>query len=185
MGRVRAPIGTPSFTVSLSNESSARSPPVSALRKASSTTPPEGRVAAAIVVRAYSWNPVESGCTSANTKPCRLAELINFAAGASGYDYNCATHTFQWDFGDGKTASTSAINLQHSYAAIGTYNVSLTISNGTQTVSAIAPVKVANAKDCPPLSASSLFIARSSAGKLMTCATSFKTPRAAGSLQPD
>jgi PKD repeat protein len=100
-----------------------------------------------------------SGCTSANTKPCRLSESINFAAGALGYDYSCAVHTFRWDFGDGTSTSTNAINLQHSYATVGTYNVSLTISNGTQTVSAIVPVKVANTKDCPPLSASSLFIA--------------------------
>jgi len=100
-----------------------------------------------------------SGCTSANTKPCTVAESINFAAGASGYDYNCAAHTFQWDFGDGKTASTSSINLQHSYAAVGTYNVALTISNGTQTVSTTVAVKVATAKTCPSLSASSFFVA--------------------------
>jgi PKD repeat protein len=100
-----------------------------------------------------------SGCTSANTKPCRVAETINFGAGASGYDYNCATHSFQWDFGDGKTATTSSINVQHSYAAVGTYNVALTISNGTQSVSTTGSVRVAATKDCPALSASSFFIA--------------------------
>lgn len=93
-----------------------------------------------------------SGCTSASTTPCIVAEQISFAAGSGGYDFSCATHTFEWNFGDGKTASTNAITTQHSYAVSGTYNVTLQISNGKQTVSMAIAVKVRTNKDaCQPL----------------------------------
>jgi PKD repeat protein len=100
-----------------------------------------------------------SGCTSDNTKPCTIAESINFAAGAAGYDFSCKPHTFTWDFGDGKTATTTSISTPHAFAAAQTYNVSLTISNSTQTVKMTVPVRVAAHKDCPPLGASSFFVA--------------------------
>jgi len=99
-----------------------------------------------------------SGCTSDNTKPCTIAESINFAAGAIGYDFSCKLHTFQWDFGDGTTATTTSIATAHTYASPKTYNVSLTITTSTQSVKMTVPVRVAARKDCPPLGANSFFI---------------------------
>jgi PKD repeat protein len=100
-----------------------------------------------------------SGCTSINTTPCVASEQINFAAGASAYDFSCGDHTFQWNFGDNKTATTKSINVQHSYAAAQTYIVSLTITNSAQNVSMTVPVKVATRKGCATLGSTSFFVA--------------------------
>jgi YVTN family beta-propeller protein len=43
--------------------------------------------------------------------------------------------SYEWDFGDGKTAITTTPTVQHTYAAVGTYTVRLTVTNtaGTST----------------------------------------------------
>lgn len=58
-------------------------------------------------------------------------------------DNSVAPQTWFWDFGDGTTS-----NLQnpppHNYAALGTYNVMLTVTNGACTDTAIRQVRVIN-----------------------------------------
>ena len=100
-----------------------------------------------------------SGCTSNNTTPCIASESINFAAGTNAYDFSCGDHTFQWSFGDNATATTKNINVQHVYAAPGTYLVTLKITNSAQSVTTTVPVRVATKKGCANLGAASFFIA--------------------------
>jgi PKD repeat protein len=102
-----------------------------------------------------------SGCTSINTTPCIASESINFAAGASAYDFSCAEHTFQWSFGDNTSATTKNINIQHVYAAPGTYLATLKVTNSTQSITTTVPVKVATKKGCTNLGPSSFFVAYS------------------------
>ena len=111
-----------------------------------------------------------SGCTSINTTPCLASESINFAAGASAYDFSCGEHTFQWSFGDNTTATTKSIN--HSFAAPGTYVVTLKITNATQSVTSTVPVKVATKKGCATLGAASFFVAYSGPKSQCTYVTS-------------
>ncbi len=44
-----------------------------------------------------------------------------------------AINTWDWDFGDGSTANSLTGSVTHTYAQSGTYNVTLTVSNGTNT----------------------------------------------------
>jgi PKD repeat protein len=56
--------------------------------------------------------------------------------------------TYLWDFGDGKTATTSSKTFSHTYAAEGFYNVSLIVSNSSgATDSANASVVIINSID--------------------------------------
>ena len=144
-----------SYTVSLTIANSTESVTTQATVKVGQTGCPP-MVANQNVFPAFA---ASSGCTSENTTPCVVSESINFAAGANAYDFSCAAHTFTWNFGDGKGLTTQSINVQHVYAAAGTYTASLTIANPTQSVSASVPVKVATKKGCPTLSASSFFVA--------------------------
>jgi len=70
-----------------------------------------------------------------------------------GFTYNCANsrqvqfsdssilaQTWLWDFGDGTTAPGK--NPTHTYASTGTYNVTLTVSNGSCTDTVINQVKI-------------------------------------------
>lgn len=84
---------------------------------------------------------------------CYPSETITFDAVGSGYDFGCATHTYSWNFGDG-TGSASGNSVQHKFAAIGTYTVSLTISNVLQTFTTLATVVVAN----PPAPTASISV---------------------------
>lgn len=70
-----------------------------------------------------------SNCTAAGGN-CRPAETISFQAAANGYNFACAAHTFQWNFGDGQTATGQTTS--HAYAQPGTYTVTVTIGNPTQ-----------------------------------------------------
>jgi PKD repeat protein len=69
-------------------------------------------------------------CNASNSSGCKPGETLSFAPGVAGYDFGCGNHTFAWDFGDSSTASTK--EATHAYAA-GTYTVTMTISNPTQT----------------------------------------------------
>ena len=67
----------------------------------------------------------QSGCTEISTD-CTTSESVTFTASSFGYDFSCATHTFQWDFGDGATASGRTTS--HQYVSGGAYNLKLTIT---------------------------------------------------------
>jgi len=73
-----------------------------------------------------------TGCTETSPSgTCKAQDLIAFRPVGTGYDFSCpATHTYDWDFGDGSSHST-AQSPSHSFAGPGTYNVKLLVSNGT------------------------------------------------------
>jgi hypothetical protein len=66
---------------------------------------------------------------------------VTFAATASDSDGD--TLTYLWDFGDGYTSSEQ--NPTHAYANDGEYMATLTVSDGTVTVTKSIPVSIANA----------------------------------------
>jgi PKD repeat protein len=71
-----------------------------------------------------------TGCTE-SSGPCKSADSIAFRPVGNGYDFAClATHTYDWDFGDNSAHSTLA-QPSHSFAGPGTFNVKLSVSNGT------------------------------------------------------
>ena len=71
-----------------------------------------------------------SGCSS--TAPnCQSGESLSFQTSFYQYNFNCATHTYSWDFGDGGSSTNQ--NATHPYSAAGTYTVILTVKNPMQT----------------------------------------------------
>lgn len=89
-----------------------------------------------------------SGC-SQNVGSCSPGETVNFnAVSFTGYDFSCANHTFSWNFGDNTTAAVK--NPTHVYSSPGTYTVSLTVNNGSQSVQMSQTVIVAGAPPPPP-----------------------------------
>ncbi|MCE3278730.1 MAG: hypothetical protein K0S44_921 [Bacteroidetes bacterium] len=79
-----------------------------------------------------SWLDIDASVTS--TCP---GDAIEFHVNFNGYQ------SYAWDFGDGETAVTSGEEMQHSFAAIGTYTVTCVVTNGcggTTTVSQIINV---------------------------------------------
>jgi PKD repeat protein len=50
--------------------------------------------------------------------------------GSASSDANGDTLSYRWDFGDGASATTSTPTVSHSYAAVGSYRVTLTVSDG-------------------------------------------------------
>lgn len=92
---------------------------------------------------AYS-NP-SATCNQYDKTPCHQGEAILFNASFFNYNFGCATHTYSWNFGDG--ATTTGKTAVHSFAAPGSYDVSVAISNPAQTFVAHATVLVDN---CQP-----------------------------------
>lgn len=94
----------------------------------------------------FNYSGSQSGCSSLyiaplTPPPCQPAEAVTFTASSSGYPFSCASHTFDWNFGDGTTASGQSV--AHSFAAQGTYTVSLTMANGSQTFTVSKAITVA------------------------------------------
>lgn len=73
---------------------------------------------------------------------------VSFDASAS-LDSLGTISSYQWDFGDGTSLTTTTPTITHSYAARGPYTVQLTVSDGTSTDVATHTVKV----DSPPVAA--------------------------------
>jgi len=64
--------------------------------------------------------------------PCEYVEFISFNG-----------ETYSWDFGDGSTLITTNANISHQYMNSGTYNVSLSITNGCgQTATRTLPIYI-------------------------------------------
>ena len=80
-----------------------------------------------------------------NFGPCVNASV---AFTATPVDANPTTPTYTWDFGDGSPAVTG-INASHTYTTAGGFNATLTIFDGTNTVSASQLVFVS---ECAPIS---------------------------------
>gem|GEM_PF-4264151 len=82
---------------------------------------------------------------------CQTGAAQQFAAGTFNYSFDCAPHTFRWDFGDGSTITTGPI-ANHVYSTPGTYSVSVTASNPGQTFVAVAAVTIYG-PGCPLMTA--------------------------------
>ena len=97
-----------------------------------------------------------NGCEDLVTKPITvLPPVANF-----GYTVNCSDHltvafldssltdpaygaiSYQWDFGDGGTSTSPSPS--HAYSALGTYNVTLNVTNGPCSYSASKAIVLAN-----------------------------------------
>jgi len=87
-------------------------------------------------------------CFLGGDTSCKVGESVAFTANKLGYDFNCSSHTFTWDFGDGGHSSDQ--NPTHTYATDGTYKVTLHIVNATQSVDLTATVKVGSGVSVPP-----------------------------------
>jgi PKD repeat protein len=65
-----------------------------------------------------------------------------------GYNFNCGSHSFSWDFGDGGHSTDQ--NPMHTYATDGTYKVTLHLANATQAVDLTSSVKIGTGISVPP-----------------------------------
>ena len=68
-----------------------------------------------------------SHCAQNNSLPCTPGEVMIFSVVPNGYSFGCESHNYFWDFGDGSPGS--GINVFHTYAAPGTYLVTLTLTS--------------------------------------------------------
>ena len=81
-----------------------------------------------------------SGLSIATSSPTQLGDATSFAAILA----NGSNSVFTWDFGDG--ALGAGENLVHTYAQVGSYNVTLTATNGSGNSVVTSTVQV---KDVP------------------------------------
>jgi PKD repeat protein len=70
-----------------------------------------------------------------------LNEPLAFSVLGFNYPFSCASHTFQWQFGDGGTATGQ--NVTHTYTSTNTFPVKVTVSNGSQSFEATATARIA------------------------------------------
>ncbi|HEX7418293.1 MAG TPA: PKD domain-containing protein, partial [Thermoanaerobaculia bacterium] len=82
-----------------------------------------------------------SNTCNQNGGDCATGEAVNFTVLSYQYDLGCATHTFDWDFGDG-SAHVSTKDTPHQYAAQGNYTVKCKVSNGGTPVTLTQQVSV-------------------------------------------
>jgi hypothetical protein len=72
---------------------------------------------------------------------CRPGDALTMSAqDFASYNFTCVSHTFAWDFGDGQTATGRFVT--HTYAAAGVYQLQVTITSPTQTVTVLQPITV-------------------------------------------
>lgn len=88
------------------------------------------------------------GC-NAVVGDCSAKADVVFAVGAYGYNFDCALHTYTWDFGDGSSHSTN-MAPSHRYTVDGTYHVTVHLSNGSAAVDLTSTVKVVNGAPVGP-----------------------------------
>jgi probable HAF family extracellular repeat protein len=95
--------------------------------------------------------PARAQVTVTNTAPVaqvsgpatafKLTTLTWNGTGSS--DANGDTLTYSWNFGDGSSATTTTPTTTHSYAAVGSYRVTLTVNDGeTSSLSVTADVAI-------------------------------------------
>jgi gliding motility-associated-like protein len=101
-------------------------------------------------VRLTAWN---NGCSATVTKTNYITALPPVARFNPTFNCNnkrqvvftdasVLPQTWLWDFGDGTTSTLQ--NPVHVYAAFGTYNVSLTVTNGSCSNTIVTPVTLIN-----------------------------------------
>jgi PKD repeat protein len=101
---------------------------------------------------------------------CPVGQPVSFYVQTAGYSFSCADHTFTWNFGDGNTANTS--EATHTYSNAGTYTVTLTVSNPSQTFIMTKSLTVGGSTTPPPtgcgtMNSSNLYIVYHNSG--FTC----------------
>ena len=88
-----------------------------------------------------SYRDAANTCNDNNpATPCPALTPIDFIVDGFNYNFSCASHTYTWDFnGTQRTGK----NVQHTFPMNGTYNVKLTVNNGSQTIERQATIVVA------------------------------------------
>ncbi len=107
---------------------------------------------------AISYAGASSGCAFNTAAPCNNNESINFDVFSStGYDFNCSTHNFTWDFGDGATATGKSAS--HAYAASGQHVVKVSVTNANTTTPVVRQITVTTGSTtCGTITSTSLYI---------------------------
>jgi PKD repeat protein len=95
---------------------------------------------------------LESNCPNAVINYTKNNLAVTFDS-TDPQDPNISGLTYSWDFGDGQTVTTAAKNILHNYAAAGTYNASLTVTDSfgtsdTASVSVVVQSTVGNLVIC-------------------------------------
>ena len=120
--------------------------------------PPPGQCPQMTTSNVFLTHSAES-CGGNNTA-CRKDEAIAFTATTWGYQFSCATHSFSWNFGDGGTAT--GLSTSHTYTGAGTWPVTLTVSNGSQTFQRSVNITTSGggpvAGQCPAMTDSNMFL---------------------------
>ncbi len=100
-----------------------------------------GGAAAAFFLLRDTNDPPVAGSVSVSPSGPGLEDLTSFSFTASGAsDPDGDPLTFTWDFGDGQASSGQSTN--HVYSRAGSYNVSVTVSDGEESASATGSVTV-------------------------------------------
>jgi PKD repeat protein len=90
----------------------------------------QSKPCATITQQTVSLGWTGTSCTEAGGV-CKALAAVAFRPVGTSYDFSCTgTHTYDWDFGDGSSHSNAA-QPTHSYLGAGTFNVKMTVSNGT------------------------------------------------------
>jgi PKD repeat protein len=98
-----------------------------------------GAAAAAVVIATRNHPPVAGSVVASPTGGLAASTAITFTAqGASDPDGDALTYT--WDFGD--NSSGSGASVSHTYATAGTFNVTVTVSDGKKSATASGSVTI-------------------------------------------
>ena len=101
-----------------------------------------------------SWSLTLTALSDGDTNPDPVAPVADFSYSVSGLtvtfsdmstDANDDIQSISWDFGDGSTATDAVVS--HSYAAAGSYNVSLTATDSTGLSHTVEKAVVVNEAD--------------------------------------
>jgi uncharacterized repeat protein (TIGR01451 family) len=110
----------------------------------------EGWVLDNVVVSVTDFPPVASFTASPNPAACGQAVTFD-ASGSTHQDPDRSIVSYDWDFGDGATASGTVVN--YSYAAFGSYTTTLTVTDDAvppHTDTAVETISV-NQGNTPPV----------------------------------
>lgn len=103
-----------------------------------------------------------SGCSVGGN--CAANEVIEFNPLQFGYSFACASHTFTWNFADPASGSSNvavtngASMVRHTFTTSGTYAVTMTVNNGSQSFVATQNVKVGTTNSCPSMTLLSVYV---------------------------